>query len=231
MKRYLFAFVVFLQATLLTKPAFCKNWTVDFGPFAGTGATSDPEKIRHATGISFAVSRTWALTNHTSIGPVVQLINSFVSARSESEGKRSISTFDHRVASGGVVINQSFGSNQPSLFLAALLGKGMTKLAIDESSANSFLQFQNAGVPLTYGNLEVGTSVPVGSDDNAIKVSVLGSNYIVDQSGAVATVSREERTPNGIELRSETVSAEAQNLRPKANQKIAALKIGLAMGF
>jgi hypothetical protein len=231
MKRYFIFLSYFLASFLTTNQAFAENWKVDFGPFAGTGSISDAEKIRHATGISFAISRTWALNNKTSIGPMVELINSFVSGRTHSERGTSISSFDHRVASAGFIVDHSFAQGKPTIFLTALLGKGITKLDIDESTSNSFLQYQNSGVPLNYREVALGTAIPIGNSGSTVNLAVLDSNYTVDQSHAVATVNREERNAKGIELTSGVETAERQNLKPKSNQRILGLKIGLTMGF
>ncbi len=232
MKRYLLIATTAILGFLTPgHMANAQHWQLDFGPFAGTGAASDRDKIRHASGLALGVSRDWEVSNRLYVGPKIQLVNGFVSARSEMPNKTAIASFDHRVIAAGISVSRRFNLNQPSLFLAALAGKGATKFDVDESSSNSFAQIQNAAMPVTYRAIEAGTTIPLTSERSSINLSFLGSRYLINQSSATATMAREEKTASGIELTSTTVSAEAQNLQATAVQKIIAIKLGLSMEF
>jgi hypothetical protein len=236
MKKFVFLVTSGILSTSMPLVAAPQNpYQIQFGPFIGSGNTSSSGKVRHSSGYGISIDRNYPLSDGLSLGPRLEVANSFVNTRAKSDSLKHTATYDNRFMGLGLTLRQKVG-NQHTLaqlaYLSVTTGRGFSKLTIDSSSANMFQQVHFGKIEGNYFGSEMGAWLPLG-DDFGINVAFMVQQFRADQT-AVGNGSRsgEYLSPEGQQyLLTGSVSKEDSGLDDEILIRTVAGKISLAIGF
>jgi hypothetical protein len=217
--------------------AYTSDYHLNFGPYVGGGDISDGATVRHTSGYTLAVERNWAVgTSGLSVGPRIEVSNGFVNTRNKdaASGVTSVATYDNRIFAAGVRVSQNVGAPHTfaqGIYLTAVAGKAYSKLAIDDTGADSFIQRSYGNISGNFFGSELGGWIPL-KDNFGINLAVLGSSYRANQSDATGSFEGEVQNDNGLSLTSGSYDGTADNkLADSVVMKTVAGRIGLSLGF
>jgi hypothetical protein len=212
------------------------DFVVAFGPFVGGGRTDAGSRVRHASGYSLAVERPFAIGSAgLTIGPRLELGNSFINTKDKVAAVTAVSTYDTRLLGAGVTLSQKVGtptSLAQKVYLAATAGKGYSKITLDETSETAYRQSELENMSGNWFQGELGTFMPL-KGALGVSLALIGSRLEIDQSAAHGTFRGDEVQEDGsLALVSGSVDNEREKkLAEKASFDTLALRLGLSIGF
>lgn len=212
------------------------DFIVAFGPFVGGGRTDAGGRVRHASGYSLAVERPIALSSGGfSIGPRLELGNSFINTKDKGPATTTVSTYDSRLIGAGIVASQKVGTPTAlaqRVYLAATAGRGYSKISLDESSETVYRQSELENISGTWMQSELGAFMPL-KGSLGVSLALIGSRLALDQSAARGTFRGDEVGEGGsLTLVSGSIDNEREKkLAEKAAFDTLALRLGLSIGF
>lgn len=222
-------------ALTLSAPAYgyVSTYQVGFGPHIGSGSISNGANVRNASGYSLSLERHWPLgTSGIAIGPRFEVSNSFLSTREKADGLKSAATYDNRFVAAGVTLSHSVGNDHTfaqGAYLSAVVGRGYTKLTVDESTDRTYKQNLFGKISGNYAAGELGGWIPL-KGNFGLNIAFMGSMYRADQSDATGTYEGDEIAADGT-LSLVQGGYEAGELDRQVTIRTYAAKVGLALGF
>jgi len=230
----LFALSVLAAPMAAAEPTTSSDYQVGFGPFIGGGSVSSDAAVRHTSGYGVTLERNWFVTPKIAIGPRLDISNSFVSTRSSVGDAKVIGTYDNRVFAAGLRLSHAVGNERTlaqGIYLAGVAGRGYSKLSVDESTEQSYLQSQFNNIGGSYYAGELGGFLPL-KGSFGVNIAALGSVYHADQRDAYGTSEGDRVDQNGaLSLVKATHAAGDGALEDRIVMKSWALKIGMSLGF
>jgi hypothetical protein len=209
-------------------------YTLEFGPYVGSGNTSNQATVRHASGYAFSLDRNFSIGAGLTLGPRIEFVNGFMTTRTEDSSTKRINSFDHRILAAGFKLGQTVGANHTFIqgaYLNAVFGRGTSTLTVSESAEKTFVLHNYENISGSYAAGEIGAWIPI-KGTLGINVAYLTSVYEANQSAATGTSEGDVIDDEGkfFELR-ETVAADQNGLDDRIVLKSRAIKIGLGLGF
>ncbi len=145
-----------------------------------------------------------------------------------------IGTYDNRIFAAGFRLSHAVGNEgtlAQGVYLAGVAGRGYSKLSVDESTDQSYLQSQFNNIAGNYFAGELGGFLPL-KGSFGINVAALGSIYRADQRDAYRTSEGDRVSENGaLSLVKTTHAAGDGALEDRVVMKSWAMKIGMSIGF
>jgi hypothetical protein len=209
-------------------------FVVGFGPYIGGGQMSNGARVRHTSGYTLSIERNFAVGGGFTLGPRVEVGNGFVNARASGDGETDVATYDNRIVAGGVRLAHPIGNAltfAQSAYLTAVVGRGYSKLSIDETTDRTYKQSLYGGINGTYLGSELGVWVPL-KGSFGLNLAALASSYTADQSEVGGTYQGDEIGADGsLSLVEGTWSPEDGTLDDQVTMRTVAMKVGLSLGF
>jgi hypothetical protein len=178
------------------------TFRVELSPQVGSGRLSSGEAVRHTTGYGVSISHdlTWSWLREAGIklSPKAEVTNSVLSAQRSRNETKSVLTYDNRIISGGLTISPLVKAPIPGLefpYASLAIGRGFSKVTIDESASRTFRQSLYAGISGTFWSAEIGSWIPL-KPDFGLSLGLVGSSYTADQSRASGTFQGEVLAPD-----------------------------------
>jgi hypothetical protein len=214
------------------------NLRVELNPQVGTGTMSSGAKVRHATGYGLALTKPlqnpWLASKGLALSPKIEISSLVVSAQEASPNLKRVSTYDHRIISGGLILSRNvLVHTQPwdGIYASASYGRGFSKLTLDESAPRTFKQSSFSGISGTQWSGELGTWIPL-KVDFGLSVALVGSTYKADQTKATGTFEGEElAADDSLYLVSGSRNGTAAGLDPQVSMTTYAAKVGVVLDF
>jgi hypothetical protein len=210
------------------------EFVVGFGPYIGGGQMSNGAKVRHTSGYVMSLERNFAIGRSFTLGPRVEVGNGFVNARASGDGETDVATYDNRIVAGGVRLARSVGTSRTfaqSAYMTAVVGRGYSKLSIDETTDRTYKQSLYGGINGTYVGTELGAWIPL-KGSFGLNLAALASSYTADQSEVGGTYQGDEIGDDGsLSLVEGTWAPEDGSLDDQVTMRTFALKVGLSLGF
>ena len=221
------------EAVDWTQPA---DVLVGFGPFVGGGRTDAGGRVRHASGYNLVIERPFVLGPlGFSIGPRIELCNSFINTKDKIAGNSLIATYDSRLLGAGIIASKTMGSTMTlaqRLYFAAMTGKAYTKISMDESNDKIYRQSELDNVNGHWFQGELGAFMPL-KGSLGVSLALLGNRLTVDQASARGTYEGDAIADDGsLTLISGNVdNARDKKLSDRAAFDTLGLRLGLMIGF
>jgi hypothetical protein len=213
------------------------DYLVGFGPFIGGGTASNDATVRHASGYGLTLERNWFVTPKIAIGPRLEVANQFVSTRANADdasASKVIGTYDNRIFAAGFRLSHAVGNEHTlaqGVYLAGVAGRGYSKLSLDESTQQSYMQSQYGNIAGNYFAGELGGFLPL-KGSFGVNLAALGSIYRADQRDAIGTSEGDRVDENGaLSLVKTTHAAGDGSLEDRLVFKSWAVKLGMSLGF
>lgn len=215
-----------------------KGLRLELNPQVGTGSMTSGDRIRHITGYGVAITKPWNFPWLTHKGlrlsPKIALENNIVNAQNTADGTKRISTYDNRVLSLGMTLGrfrESFTQPWDGLFVTAQVGRGLSKLTLDESTRRTFRQSQFSGITGTQWAFEVGSYFPL-KEDFGISAAFVASKYRAEAQRARGTFEGEELAEDeSLSLVSGFNTAQEAGLSPQVDINSYGAKLGIVFDF
>lgn len=214
--------------------AYTSDYQLNFGPYVGGGDISNGSRVRHTSGYTLAVERHWPVNESgLSIGPRIEVTNGFVNSKSNEDGIKSIATYDNRFLAAGFRISQSVGTNYTftqGVYLTGVVGKGYSKLSIDDTSDTTFMQRTYGNISGNFFGSELGGWIPL-KGNFGLNLAVLANSYSASQSKVTGTYEGEIPQGQGLTLVKGTYENKDSELESNVTMKTFAGRIGVSLGF
>lgn len=225
------------ETAVLSSPAegaAVADLQVGLGPFVGGGTMSTGARVRHTSGYQVLLQRSFPLGYGFALGPRLEVSNALVNARADADGLTRISTYDNRIFAAGLRLSHPVGNAgtlAQEAYLAAVAGRGFSKLAVDESADENFRQSLYSGITGNYFGGELGALLPVRGNFG-IELALMSSVYAAEQAGIGGTWKSDGVNPDGsYGLTEGTYDADDSGLTRRVVMRTVAVKVGLALGF
>lgn len=218
------------------KPFPSSSYILALGPFLGGGYTDSNARIRHTTGYTVALERTSLLSDRgLSLGPRLELGNSFINTKESLGELRASSLYDNRLIGAGVVVRQLQLPSYhwfPPIYVSFMLGKAYSKILRDESGTRSFRQSEFEQLNGSWFQGELGASLPM-QGKLAVNFALLGHRLIIDQSAAIGRYSGDAISADGsMSLLAGSLDNSKQKILPdRVRFDNLGLRLGLAVAF
>lgn len=225
---------VILLITPSVAGAYTSNYQLNFGPYVGGGDISNGARVRHTSGYSLAVERNWKFSDSLAIGPRVEITNGFVNAKLNSNDLNSVATYDNRIIAAGFRLSHAVGNSgtfAQGVYLTATIGKGYSKLSIDDTGDTVFVQRNYGNISGNFFGSELGGWIPL-KENFGVNIAFTANSLTANQENVSFTYQSEVPGDAGLGLTSGSGKDSSLNtLEDKVTMKTYAGRIGLSLGF
>lgn len=226
--KYIILFIGFLASSSANAERLT-GINLQMNPFWGTGNLSNHAEVKSHIGIKMALDKVFEVRGSFYLGPRVEIGNSYLTTSSNRQQNKVLSTYDNRFVMGGLRAGFWFGEEtHPSdLYVAGGVGRGYSKLQMDESGDNYYAQRKVNKIEGQYKGIELGGNWHVrrGFSFNG---SLFTHVYDANQNEAKHSVDSEVATTKGIQL---TSGDELDDIDTKVKQTTFGLALGFTIGF
>ncbi len=232
MLRKLAALIMLMTPTLAG--AYTSSYQLNFGPYVGGGDISNGARVRHTSGYTLAVERNWKFNDSLAIGPRVEVTNGFVNSKLDNDDLKSVATYDNRIFAAGLRISHAVGNSgtfAQGVYLTAVAGKGYSKLSIDDTGDNVFVQRTYGNISGNFFGSELGGWIPL-KENFGVNIAFTANSLTSNQENVSFTYQSEVPGDSGLGLTSGSGKDSSVNtLEDKVTMKTYAGRIGLSLGF
>jgi hypothetical protein len=214
--------------------AYTSEYQLNFGPYVGGGDISNGARVRHTSGYTLAVERNWKFSNSLAIGPRVEVTNGFVNSKLNSNDLNSVATYDNRIFAAGLRMSHAVGNSgtfAQGIYLTAVVGKGYSKLSIDDTGDSVFVQRNYGNISGNFFGSELGGWIPL-KENFGVNIAFTANSLTANQKDVSFTYQSEVPSDAGLSLTSGSGKDSSTNtLEDKVTMKTYAGRIGLSLGF
>ena len=217
------------QAAAATPDSF----VIDFGPMVGGGSASDGATVRSVSGYLLALERPVHLGRGISIGPRLEIANTFANTRAATDTGTTLSAYDQRILSLGARLAKRLGQGEtaPSLFATVVSGRGVSKLTVDESSPRAFRESLYGNIATNHLASEVGGWLPVGPGFSLSVGVLLGRDQLDLRDATGSYQGNGVRSDGSLTLTEGAHGASDGSLASTVTLRAYAMKVGLGLSF
>ena len=187
---------------------------VEFGPFVGSGKSSDQSTVRYVNGLQLtAIGPGYEVSKSLTIEPLITIENGFANLRLERGAEVQILDYDQRSLILGTSISKSFSVYDYPLFAIARFayGRSRAKLGIDRTAADYFTQELIHNIDGETFRTELGTGIKL-QEGLLLQLVMMGSIHRFDQADSLGTSITEQEDPTNKSL-----SLTSRVIRPEDN--------------